>query len=262
MSKRLIKTLCFIGLFNFSFAVFGQTFEEFFQSGIEFYNKENYSEASTAFTKALELNPNNPAVITNLALSEFKQGNKFYSIALLRKAHYLDPDFSTPKAGLDFITPQLEIKDIPHEIEYWETFRKKILVPVHISAFVILGAILFFASGWLLIRYFAQKRKSLAEEKPFPPFPVIGAALGVLFIAFLSLSILKIYDQFIDRATVIQEKVSVLAAPDEKAVALFELYGGLEVVVKDKKDNWVQITYPGALSGWVKSDAVYVTTEN
>ena len=235
-------------------------FEDAFQAGVTNYQAKMFDQAREAFQKSLELSPNSTSALTNLALAQFQLGQKGMAIALLRKASALDPDFSTPKAALSFILPQMDVKEIPHEIRMWESLRSQLLVPVALSVFLSLTALFFFASGWLLLSFFGARKKAFKDEAPLPNFPVIATLVTVGFIAFLSLSVLKIWDHTIPRATVIAEKVSVLSAPDEKAPSLFELYSGLEVVIESVNQNWVQVTYPGAMTGWVPKSSLYHTT--
>lgn len=234
-------------------------FQESFQAGVQFYQNKKFPEAKEAFQKALELEQNNLQAMTNLALSNFQIGEKGWALALLRKAQNIDPDFSTPNSALKFILPQLEVKEIPHEITTWETIRSRFIQPFSQASFVVLTAIFLFAAGWTLIQYFSAKQKAEAEEKPYPAFPFMGLiySLGFLFLFFLMLG--KFYDLSLTRGTVVANKVSVLTLPDEKAPMLFDLYAGLEVLVLKNEAGWSQVQYPGGMTGWVKENSIFIT---
>lgn len=235
-------------------------FEKAFHAGVSSYQAHKYDEARLAFGQALEKDPNNVQALTNLALTRFQLGQKGWAVALLRKAHNLEPDFSTPQSALQFILPQLDVKEIPHEIQLWETTRTSFLVPFSLSGFLGITALTLCAAGWLFLTYIGRRREALREEKPLPAFPLIPTLIALVFIMSLGLTLLKIWDQEIPRATVVADKVSVYSAPDEKSVALFDLYAGLEVVVSSVNQDWVQVTYPGALTGWVPKKDVFQTS--
>jgi len=182
-------------------------------------------------------------------------------VALLRKATNLAPDFSTSKAALDFILPQLEIKEIPHEIRLWETLHAKILAPFPLFFFSLLAAFFVFVAGWSGLAYLGSRRRALASEQLTPKLPLIGFICCLGALAFSLLSGMKIYDQRVQRATVVATKINVLSVPDEKAPGLFELYPGLEVIVDQTQNEWAQVTYPGGLSGWVPKSSIYETNE-
>jgi len=237
-----------------------QSFEQNFKSGVQSYQKKDYETARDFFSKSLAKDPNNLSALTNLALTEFQLGKKGHSVALLRKAASLDPDFSVPKAALKFILPQLEVKEIPHEIQFWEGLRSQFLAPVPLNVFLILSALTLFASGWLLIGFWGARQRALKEDSVLPAFPTIGT---ILFAGFITVTVflgLKFYDYQIPRATVVADKIAVLSAPDEKAPALFDLFGGLEVIVLSSSQDWVQVNYPGALSGWLPKNAILPTS--
>lgn len=247
------------------------TVDSLFTAGLGSYQSQKFEEAKSSFQKALDLEPDNENVMTNLALAHFQLGNKPLAVALLRRAQNLDPNFSTPRAALEFILPQLNVVEIPHEIQITESFRSSFLSPFSPSVYLILTAVLLSAFGWVLLGYLGARRRAYRELTPLPAFPLSLAALGVALFLSLGLTIFKLIDHRTPRGTVIVDKVAVLSAPDEKAVALFELFGGLEITIEDSvlapaadgaEKPWAQVTYPGAFTGWIPRDAVLQTSGN
>jgi hypothetical protein len=235
-------------------------FEKAFEAGVANYQAKKYDEARLAFSQALEKDPANVQALTNLALVQFQLGKKPWAVALLRKAQALKPDFSTPKTSLEFILPQLDVKEIPHEIQMWESIRSSFIVPFTLNGYLGLTALCLFATGWLWLQYIGQRREAFRDEKSLPPFPLIPTLITVIFIGVLSLTLMKVIDQGIPRATIVNDKVTVFSAPNEQSVALFDLFGGLEVVLGQQNADWVQVTYPGALTGWVPKSSLFQTS--
>jgi hypothetical protein len=198
--------------------------------------------------------------LTNLALAQFQLGHKAMAVALLRKASDLDPHFSTTRSALKFILPQLTVREIPHEIQTWETLRADLLVPFSLSGFLAMTALSFFATGWLLLQYLGRRRRALAENAVLPSFPWAATLIALIFVMMTALTVMKMIDQRSSRGTVVEEKVAVYSAPDTKSVVLFDLYGGLEVILNDVKNGWVQVTYPGGLTGWIPQSSVLPTS--
>ena len=96
-----------------------------------------------------------------------------------------------------------------------------------------------------------QKKRAILQEVSAPAAPLVGVALLIAFLAIAGLTTLKAWDATQPRATVIVSKVSVQSAPGENQATLFDLSEGLEVLVRQKSETWLQISYPGGLSGWV-----------
>ncbi len=236
------------------------TFASSYNTGIQLFQKKDYEKSRDAFAKSLELDPHNSSALTNLALVQYKLNQKGLAIANLRKVLELDPEQPTAKAALKFSLTQLETKEIPHQIETYETIREQLLQPVSLNIYLSLTALFLFAAGWTLFSFFGKRKRQLIAEEALPSFPLIAFFLSLGFIAFTSLSALKMYDRTIVRGTIIEEKVTVQASPGENQVALFDLYTGFEVIVQKTEPDWIQVTYPGASTGWIKRSALLVTT--
>lgn len=232
---------------------------DFFQQGTQSYSAKDYKKSQDLFKKALQLDPFNATVLTNLALTEFQLGNKPLAIGLLRKALASDPDLQTAQAGLKYVSEQTQIRQVPHKIESYENLRSLLLQPVPLSAYLTLSALLFLTAGWALINFFGKRRRALQAEQALPGFPVIATLLSIGFVIFTGLLGLKIYDGTVTRATIIEEKVAVQTAPGDNQVAILELFGGMEVIIHDVKEDWVQVTYPGSLTGWIKKSSLLMT---
>jgi tetratricopeptide (TPR) repeat protein len=267
MKKSLLRCIFFLSFCLPASASFAndrgsESYTDFgtaFRLGVESYKEKKFDEAKKAFSAALQFEPNSSATLTNLGLTEYQMGEKGWAVALLRKAHHLDPDFSTPQAALKFILPQLEVKEIPHEISTWENFRGYLVVPVSLFSASIASALFLFAGGWSLLGYLGRRKKSFEEDQAPPAFPLFSAAFVIGFAFFFSIVAAKLWDQNFLRGTIVNTKVSALSLPDEKAPAIFDLYAGLEVILKQKQNDWIQVTYPGGLTGWIPMGSLFPT---
>ncbi len=235
-------------------------FEENFQQGVKLYQNKDFKAAHSNFEEALKQQPHNISVLTNLGLVTFDMGKKGLALGYLRRALELEPDFRPAEQAYDYVWSQLEVKELPHRIETYETFRQYFLKEVSLSSYLLLGGLCFLISGWLLIRYFGVRKKAMQQELPLPPVPGVGFTVGFFFIALFILSLFKLYDLSIQRGTIILEKVSMHTAPSESEASLFELTQGLEVVARKTEGDWVQVTYPGGPTGWIKKSELMMTT--
>lgn len=258
MSKS--KSLCLFVILTFAcLSAFAQSSTEFFTQGTQAYLSKDYKKAQELFQKSLDLDPHNATILTNLALTEFQLGQKPMAIGLLRKALDLDPDVSTAQASLGFILSEHPIKEIPRNLNSYESFRAQLLQPIPLPAYLVLSALAFLCAGWTLISYIGRRKKALEEEKALPPFPVVPSILAVLCLMFSGLVLLKLYDSTILRGTIVTETVSLQTAPGENQVAIMDLPGGVEVQIRADQADWVQVTYPGSATGWIKKSSVLMT---
>jgi len=257
--KRLFLILC-ISIFSVSAQSAEPTFQESFLSGVSFYRAGDYAKSIEAFTQSVEIHPQSLPALTNLALAHYQMGNAPLALALLRRVQGLDPDFPTARAAISFVFSQLKVKEIPHEILFYEQLRQSVLVPVSFNIYFGLLALFLLAAGWSLISFLS--RKKIAEKAEIAP-PSISWTLIFFSSGFFivsCLTALKAYDLTQPRGTIIAEKITVFSGPAKETVNLFEIYGGLEVRLLRKQDSWIQVSYPGAGSGWIEAQQVMHTS--
>lgn len=259
--KCFSAAIFFSILFSLSFHVRAESPApaELFALGTKAYSSKDYPKAAELFSQALDKDPNNSVTLTNLALTQFQLEKKPLAVGLLRKALALDPELSIANSGLKFVLSQMQVKEVPHKIETYESLRSNFVQPVPVTAYLILSAICLFASGWILISYGGRRKKALNEEKAPPAFPFIEVFLALSFILTTGLLSLKLYDSTIIRGTVIEDQISMQTAPGDNGVSILDLYGGMEVVVNSNQGEWVQVTYPGSFTGWIKKSALLMT---
>lgn len=236
------------------------TFDQLFRNGVTSYQAKDFAKSADSFKKALVLQDSNAAALTNLGLAEYNLGNEGLAIAYWRKAIDIDPDFFPAISAVRYALDKLPVKEIPHEIETWERIRDYTLTPVPIQAYLILSALFLFSAGWLLIT-FAGKRKIAMETEQAPPgIPTLGVIFALCFVLCTALGILKSIDSGIARGTIVSEKISAQSAPGEGQASLFDLYEGLEVKIRSASGDWLQVTYPGALTGWLPKSSLMQTS--
>lgn len=238
---------------------FAQSAEEMFHNGVSFYQKNDLDHAREQFSLILKSQPNNVQALYNLGLTEYKAKHLGLALGLWRKALALDPSNDDVGYALRFAEKAQQEKPIARTGDLFESFHQTFLRATPLSNLVIINLFLFGFAGWILIRYFARRNRSIENEEPSPPVPYVGVFFVFLFIASFSVLTAKVYDISTPRATIVSEKVEVKTSPDSSAATLFELFEGLEVVVRQSQGDWMQVNYPGGLTGWVPSNSVFTT---
>lgn len=233
------------------------TFAQLFESGGKAYQSKDYAAAKAAFEQALALDPRSEYALTNLALSEFQLGQRGRALGALRRALQVNPDFSTSRAAIAFIEKQMPVKEIPHEIQWFESVRENFLNHFSLNIFLAMTALFLFTVGWLGLRYLSERKAALEEQRALPKASFTWSLSVVGLILFTAFTSLKVIDGIKERGTIVLEKVAVKSSPDENSPDLFDLYEGLEVIIEQTRDSWIQITYPGALSGWIPKNSIF-----
>jgi tetratricopeptide (TPR) repeat protein len=232
---------------------------ELHRKGLEAIEARNFEAAVGHFTAAVQDEPRNPDLLFNLGLARHRSGSPGLAIGLWRRALWIDPDHWQSKRAIEWARGLLKRPDIPRRVEYAEMIRGLILDRTTLGRLLFLTAILLLSGGWLILGWLGARRRASQNESALPAPPLIGIGLSLAFVLSLLLTAAKWADLQTRRATVIADKVEARSDGDPKATPLFELFVGLEVIVRREAGEWTQVTYPGGPSGWVPTDALFET---
>lgn len=232
-----------------------------FSAGVIAFQKNQVDQARTHFYSALNDDPNQVATLFNLGLVEQRAGKNGKAIAIWRKALALSPGYYPAEKAIEWTKPKLERAAIPHDVEFWESLHDSALSVMTMEKFETLTAVLFFIFAWATLTYLGRRRRAILDEKPLPGPPIAAILAGLFFVLIGLLSLAKAFDIQDVRATVVVKKIEARALPEKDATALFDLYEGLEVIVRGSRQGWIQVNYPGGATGWVSRDAVVTTND-
>lgn len=242
-----------------------QTTNQTYNEAIALFQQGKFEDAKGKFEQSVQSQGPNPYLLYNLALTELKLGRVGPALGLWRKALDLDPGFSRARDAIDHTYEKMKIKELPHKITATETLRKKLLSHFSLSDFLLLTALSLISAGWLLLSFFGKRHRFKRGEERAPSLPSIAILLSVAFIAFSALSVLKAFDENQTRATVVAAKIEARTGPGAHQASLFELFEGMEVIVReslktDDEKQWVQVTYPGGMTGWIPAESMMISS--
>ncbi len=232
------------------------SFEQIFEAGVKSFQGKDFAKATDYFSQALTLRPDDPSVLTNLALSHYELDQKIPAYVYFKKALHVAPDNLQAQQGFEFLQSQVQVRDIPHQIEFYEKARSLLVTPISGHVPFALSWVLFIAVGYRGIRYLSRRRQAYLSGEDKPSFGLLNFALAFFFIASLSWSLFHSYDRSLQRGLVKDDTVVIRSAPSMGGPALLELNGGLEVRILRKQDGWIQVQYPGSYSGWLQKDSI------
>lgn len=219
-----------------------------------------YSEAFNAFDEIFKSGRESSAHLYNWGLAAYRMDKKGLAVGLWRRALYLDPELISARQALDFIAHELP-QDMSYESSgYWYALRTGVLDKVGLNKTLILVWVFFVTSAFLLIRYWGRRQRALKENTPMPHLPILGLVFAGFMVFCLILTTAKIVSLFEIRATVIANPTTMRTGPDVNDNSIFDLVEGLEVSVKDINNQWVLITLPTGLSGWVPTENLFQHT--
>jgi tetratricopeptide (TPR) repeat protein len=239
------------GLLLVGSAAVAETPEEIFVQGNEAYEEERYADALEAYQTLLKYRIRDPRVEYNLGNTYFRLGDLGRAILHFERAHRLAPTDPEVAGNLEFARSTARDKVEPEPAPLllrWLRGAQDRSGPDR-QAWIAL-ALCWILAGWLAW--------ILARPGRWKPAYGWWLAAVVLLIGLLTASWYVTYDRLEGRrlAVVLQDSVEVLAGPGENNATLFTMHEGLTIEVRDVRAEWVQVSLPNGLNGWVPREVL------
>lgn len=231
-----------------------QTPEEIFARANEAYAQERYEEALEGYETILKYRIRDARLEFNLGNVYFRMGRLGQAILHFERARRLDPTD----------------RDIVTNLEYAKTFRFDVVeesagMPLWLRWFISLqDRVGPDRQAWTVVAlvWIAAALLAWVLSTPGRWRAVFGWTLaGLLLVTMLvGLSWYTTFQRLEGRqvAVVLADAVEVLAGPGENNPTLFTVHEGLAVEVRDLREDWVQVSLPNGLHGWLAREALEI----
>ncbi len=243
---------------------FQQQFQQLFQQGLADQQQKKCDDAISKYKNLLDqgrnaiTNEQASVLYHNMGSCAFEKNDFVNAFIWTKKAMTLNSSNSFAHSLLAEINKKYQPPQIPHQISTVESLQKVGLKNVSFDILFI-GFLLFLAiSLAVALKLWIQRRKNQIEsennssEKKQPVGAIVGfATLLTMTSLFLFLVMIKWSDLSIPKAIVVNNNSSVQTASGGNQAIIFEAAAGTEVDVLKTDENFAQIRYPGAFSGWV-----------
>jgi tetratricopeptide (TPR) repeat protein len=228
-----------------------QTPEEIFHQAYAAYEQGRYQEAADAYRALLRLRIRDPAVEFNLGNAEFRLGNLGAAILHYERARRLAPTDADVLANLDYARSLcFDRTETPSQaaVLRWLQQAQDRLGPDR-QAWIVLA--LLWAIAALVAWSFARPGGWNA-----PGGWALAALLVVL--AVVGASWHATLDRLEGRriGVIVEDAVEVRAGPGASNAALATVHEGLTLEVRAERDEWVQVSLPNGLNGWIHRTAL------
>jgi len=230
-----------------------ETPEEIFLRGSTAYERGDYAQAAEAYRTVAQYGIRDPRLEYNLGNAAFKLGRLGEAMLHYQRAARMAPTDADVAGNLALARAQCVDDVRPPEVA----------VPIRIlrgfqdrigpdrQALLALGLV------WAAAAVIAWR-----SSKPGGWSPAWGWTLATLVVlacvAGLSWSATLNRLEGAALAVVLEPAADVLAGPGENNAALFTVHEGLTVEVRSEREDWVQVSLPNGLNGWIPRKALGV----
>lgn len=229
----------------------GTTPVELFESGNGAYEQGRYEEAARAYETILGYGVRDPRVLYNLGNAYYKMGRLGASILAYERAMRLDPSDPELRDNLELARGRIRDRVPEPQLPYPVAVVTSILDGLSVDGLTVLFLLPYLAAcgiggAWSLVRG-AVRRRILTY---------VGAAFALAAVVIGAGLAYRVAETGSRRAVVMSEKVDALSGPAGDNTVLFSVHEGTLLEVRNRRGDWLQVTLPNGLSGWIPAHDV------
>jgi len=243
-----------------------------FEEGNASYEDGDFESAIDAYSSLVAAGVENKDLYYNLANAYFKNGELGWAVLYYERALRLAPRDEDTKANLSLVDAMLRDRQFIREGNRFQqaflwiyrnlTLRESVLLTSLLYVLLCACAVIFILRKTRFVRNL-YGRLSVVSPGRFLGLSRESDLLAALVIALIlfaasgASAYQKISEQRShDRSVVVQPEVAVYSGPMEDATLQFKIHEGTRARIRTRQPGWVQIEFPGDLSGWIEADAV------
>ena len=246
-----MKRLIYISVLLVFGSVFGQN-APLFEQGKERYKEGKFQEAIASWMKILDNDQHSANLYFNLGNAHYKLNNVGPSIYYYEKALQLDPNDADIRTNLAFAEHAKidAIEPLPQTVfSKWYTNFSGIM---DFNGWAIASVVFSFLFVLLFLTYYfsvSEKKKRLLFAGSLTAVIFLFISLGIAF---------QINSDFTkDKpAIVFAESIEVKSEPNMGSDSAFVLHEGTKVQVIAQDDGWVRVQLSNGKDGWIPSSEI------
>lgn len=245
-----MKNVLTLILVVFCQVLVAQTPNDLFGKGNIAYKDGNYQEAIDLYAKIEDQNLASVDLYFNMANAYYKLNKVGPSIYYYEKALQLDPQNEDVRTNLVFAKRLAldTIEELPKTL--FQKINKNYLQVLSYNqwSYLVIGFSFFGCLFFLM--YYLVKRSGTKRL-----YFILSATCFFLFISSFFITYNQ-YQLAINKrpAIIFAEKTEIRSAPTLNAEEIFEIYEGTKVLVVDAIDDWKKITLADGKEGWIVAD--------
>lgn len=239
---------CTVVFFSFLGVAKAQTNEETFAKANELYRSNEYAKAIALYEAIEKSGQVSAELYFNLGNAHYKLNSVAPSIFNYEKALQLDPDNEDVQTNLIFAKRMTidAIEELP--LTFFQKLEISYVKVLTYDQWALLSVVFSLMTALFFLFYYF----SYVPTKKRMYFVISGIS-SLLLVLTLTFSF-KQYNTSATKleAIVFSEKASVMNAPSETSQEVFELHEGIKIAILDSVDVWKKIKLADGKTGWIE----------
>jgi len=248
---RLLRAALAAAVLLASRGALAETPEELFDQGNSAYEQGRYADAAEAYEMVLRYQIRDPRVEYNLGNARFRLGELGQAILHYERARRMDPTDPDIRANLEYARSlsfdRVEPPELLGAIRWVRALQDRLGPDAQSWAFL--------ALVWILAGFLAFKLSRPGRWDASAGWSVaVLLVLALLVAGSANATFQRLEGKRV--GVVLDDVVEVLAGPGENNPTLFTVHEGLVLEIRAERADWVQVSLPNGLNGWVPSGSL------
>jgi tetratricopeptide (TPR) repeat protein len=211
----------------------------------EYFAAKDYRNALKLYRELVERGVENASLYFNLGNTYFKAGDLGYAVLYYEKSLALAPFDRDIRANLGYARRSLKERVRPLYNERLYAFFRSFSALLKPGAIAYIELFFFLLSvGVANLAFFMPYARSKLKRPLY-------TCLALFALSAFSLLWYAGYEKNHPRGIVVEKQVLVLGAPIAESEALFTLYEGTEMRVREARGDWARVSVADGREGWV-----------
>lgn len=232
------------------------SFQQLFEQALSAQQQKNWDVALDLYQQALDKGQNqipqlqSSVIYHNMSSIAFEKADFLKAYIWSKKALALNPHNQLAQDAFQEYVKKFDPPKVAHQISTYENLQN-FTRHISVDVWTLLSLALVTVSLWMFLKSVIENKKNSInqiEKKSFSFTTLLMIILSVISIGFTTLSWIHEKTHY---GLILTDKTPIQTAPGENKPVIFESQAGTEVEVLQTEADYIQVSYPGAFSGWV-----------
>lgn len=232
------------------------SFQQLFEQALSSQQQKNWDVALDLYQQALDKGQSQitkqqtSIIYHNMSSVAFEKADFLKAYIWSKKSLALNPHNQLAQDAFAQYLKKFDPPKVAHQISTYENLQNMTQI-ASVDVWTLLSIFLVAASLRLFLKSIFENKKNLINQVEKKSFSFLTLAITILSLISIGFTALSWSRENTNYGLILTDKSPIQTAPGENKPVIYESQAGVEVEVLQFEADYIQVSYPGAFSGWV-----------